>query len=263
MSRPGRVLLITGAASGLGWALSRLAHARGDSVVLVDRDAAALEERRAVLPAERAAFVVGDVTVEADRTAMLAAAAIRFGGLDVLVNNAGITHRSPARITEPAVIRRVMEVDYHAPVALTHAALPMLRLRQGSVVAISSMAGWMPVPGRAGYGAAKAALTQYFEVLRLELAREGVHVLLAHPSFLDTPIDRHALGADGSTARHARSTVGRVRSADAEAARILAALDARRPTVATDPLPTFGALLWRLAPGLYRRLMARRFADEL
>lgn len=263
MSRPGRVLLITGAASGLGWALSRLAHARGDSVVLVDRDAEALAGRRPALGGDRAAFIVGDVTVEADRAEMLAAATARFGGLDVLVNNAGITHRSPARITDPAVIRQVMEVDYHAPVALTHAALPLLRARRGSVVAISSMAGWMPVPGRAGYGAAKAALTQYFEVLRLELARQGVHVLLAHPSFLDTPIERNALGADGAAARHARSTVGAVRSADAEAVRILDALAARRPTVATDPLPTFAALLWRVAPGLYRRLIARRFADEL
>ena len=263
MSRPGRVLLITGAASGLGWALGRLAHARGDLVVLADRDAATLASRAETLSTDRAAFVVGDVTRAADREAMLAAAVARFGGLDVLVNNAGITHRSPARLTDPEVIRRVMEVDYHAPVALTHAALPLLRARRGSVVAIASMAAWMPVPGRAGYGAAKAALTQYFEVLRLELAREGMHVLLAHPSFLDTPIEQHALGADGGPTAHARSTVGAVRSPEREAARILAALDARRPTVRTDPLPAFAALLWRLAPGWYRRIIASRFAGEL
>jgi NAD(P)-dependent dehydrogenase (short-subunit alcohol dehydrogenase family) len=263
VTRRGRVLLVTGAASGLGWALSRLAHARGDFVVLADRDAAALEARRTELPPGRTECVVGDVTVEADRAAMLTAATRRFGGLDVLVNNAGITHRSPARLTDPAVIRRVMDVDYHAPVALTLAALPLLRERGGSVVAISSMAGWMPVPGRAGYGAAKAALTQYFEVLRLELAPLGVHVLLAHPSFLDTPIERHALGADGAPAPHRRSTIGAVRSAEHEATRILAALDARRATVRTDPLPAVAALLWRLAPGWYRRAIVRRFAGEL
>jgi NAD(P)-dependent dehydrogenase (short-subunit alcohol dehydrogenase family) len=254
----GRVLLVTGAASGLGWALGRLAHARGDCVVLVDRDRAALEARRGELPAQRTEWVVGDVTDEADRTAVLAAATSRFGALDVLVNNAGITHRSPARLTDVAVIRRVMEVDYHAPVALTLAALPLLRARGGSVVAISSMAGWMPVPGRAGYGAAKAALTQYFEVLRLELAPLGVHVLLAHPSFLDTPIDQHALGAP-----HPRSTLGAVGSADHEAARILDALSARRATVRSAPLPVLAAILWRVAPAWYRRMIVRRFAGEL
>lgn len=263
MTGVGRVVLVTGAASGLGWALGRLAHARGDRVVLADRDGAALEARRASLPADRTAFVVGDITVEADRARMLATAVERFGALDVLINNAGITHRSPARLTDATVIRRVMEVDYQAPVALTQAALPLLAERRGSVVAISSMAAWMPVPGRAGYGAAKAALTQYFEVLRLELAPRGIHVLLAHPSFLDTPIESHALGADGAPARHPRSTIGGVRSAEREAARILAALDARQESVRPDLLPHLASLLWRIAPGWYRRAVARRFAGEL
>lgn len=273
----GRVTLITGAAHGLGWALAQEAAARGDRLVLADRDAEALAARVAdlhglLLPADveiapevplHIVGIVGDVTDPAHQAALVATAVGCFGRLDVLILNAGITHRSPARITRPEVIRQVMEVDYHAPVALTHLALPFLRASGGSVVAVSSMAAWMPLPGRAGYGAAKAALTQYFEVLRLELAREGVHVLLVHPSFLATTIERHALGADGAPARHARSTTGRIRSAEAEAARILTALAARRPTVGADLWPSIGALLWRLWPSLYRRLIARRFADEL
>lgn len=279
-ARPGgasapRVVCITGAASGLGWALAHACHARGDAVVLADRDADGVRARAQALGASHRAVQAGaatepsvlgiacDVTSPDDRTALLGAVQDAFGRLDVLVNNAGITHRSPARITDPEVLRRVMEVNYHAPVALTHAALPLLRAARGSIVCIGSMAGWMPVPGRAGYGASKAALTQWAEVLRLEVAREGIHVLLAHPSFLDTPIERNALGADGTPARHARSTVGRIRSADAEATRILAALEARRPEVRRDPLPAFAAWLWRVAPAVYRRVMARRFAGEL
>ncbi|MEK0430834.1 MAG: hypothetical protein RL139_638 [Gemmatimonadota bacterium] len=256
-----RVVCITGAASGLGWALARACAARGDQVVLADRDAEGVAARAESL-GNRGIAVRCDVTVPADRAALLDAVR-QVGPLDVLINNAGITHRSPARDTDPEVLRRVMEVNYHAPVALTHAVLPQLRATRGSVVCIGSMAGWMPVPGRAGYGASKAALTQWAEVLRLEVARDGVHLLLAHPSFLDTPIEQHALGADGGPARHARSTVGRIRSADAEAARILAALDARRAEVSRDPLPAVAAWLWRLAPGVYRRLIARRFAGEL
>ena len=275
-----RVTLITGAAHGLGWALARAAAGRGDHLVLADRDTETLATRRTALlapvataaasttgaepSADRAVITVpGDITDPAHQADLIAAAIDRFGRLDRLIQNAGITHRSPARLTHPEVIRQVMEVDYHAPVALTHRALPHLRAARGSLVAVSSMAGWMPVPGRAGYGAAKAALTQYFEVLRLELAREGVHVLLVHPSFLATTIERHALGADGAPATHPRSTTGRVRSAEDEAHRILDALDARRPTVRPDLWPSVGALLWRIWPALYRRLIARRFAGEL
>ena len=259
-----RVVCITGAASGLGWALARACHARGDLVVLADRDAEGVRARAATLANPTRAWPVPcDVTRPEDRAGLLARIRDGVGRLDVLVNNAGITHRSPARITDPEVLRRVMEVNYHAPVALTHAVLPWLRASRGSLVCIGSMAGWMPVPGRAGYGASKAALTQWAEVLRLEVAPEGIHVLLAHPSFLDTPIERNALGADGGPARHARSTVGRIRSAEAEAARILEALAARRPEVRRDALPAFAAWLWRLAPAVYRRVMTRRFAGEL
>ena len=286
-----RVTLITGAAHGLGWALAQEAAGRGDHLVLADRDAETLATRVTALEAAMMAkargsaapavgrvesgtepgapvectvvAVPGDITDPVHQTDLIAAAIARFGRLDRLIHNAGITHRSPARLTRPEVIRQVMEVDYHAPVALTHLALPHLRATRGSLVAVSSMAGWMPLPGRAGYSAAKAALTQYFEVLRLEIALEGVHVLLVHPSFLATAIERHALGADGAPARHPRSTTGRIRTAEDEARRILAALDARKPTVRPDLWPSVGALLWRLWPGLYRRLIARRFAAEL
>lgn len=259
-----RVTCITGGASGLGWALAQACLARGDAVVLADRDALLLAQREAqVGDPSRLLAVGGDLTDDGARTRLLEAITARFGRLDVLMHNAGITHRSPAKRTDPAVIRRVMEVNYHLPVALTALALPLLRASRGSLVCVGSMAGWMPVPGRAGYGASKAALAQYFEVLRQELVAHGVHVLMAYPSFLDTPIERNALGADGAAAPHARSTVGRIRSADWQAARIVSALEARRAEVPREWLPAFGAWLWATWPALHRRVMARRFRGEL
>ncbi|MFP3386548.1 SDR family NAD(P)-dependent oxidoreductase, partial [Tritonibacter sp. SIMBA_163] len=86
-----------------------------------------------------------------------------LGGVDLLVNNAGITHRSLAADTDPAVLARVMTVDWEAPAALTLALLPDLRARGGGLINIGSMAGWMPVLGRAGYCSAKAAFGQFFE----------------------------------------------------------------------------------------------------
>lgn len=124
MTRRGRVLLVTGAASGLGWALSRLAHARGDFVVLADRDVAALEARRTELPPGRTECVVGDVTVEADRAAMLTAATRRFGGLDVLVNNAGVWCER-REVTEEGV-ERTFATNVLGAFTLTNELLPML-----------------------------------------------------------------------------------------------------------------------------------------
>ena len=263
-----RVTLITGAASGLGWAMARHWAAAGDALLLADIDAAALAARASELSAAgvapgRIASVDGDLTRPEVIARVVDTAHTRFGRLDLLVNNAGITHRSPAHRTDPAVFRRVMAVDWQAPVELTLAALPLLRASQGTIVTIGSMAGWMPVPGRAGYGAAKAALTQWFEVLRLELEADGVRLLMVYPSFLDTPIEQHALGADGAAAAHARSTVGRVRSAPDTVNAIDRALAHGARWLAPDPLARFGALLWRIAPGWYLASVRRRFAGEL
>ena len=258
-----RVVLITGAASGLGWQLARACHAQGDALLLTDIDSQGLAARVDTLGTERVLGVPGDITDPTLHEHLLEACRQRFGRLDVLFNNAGITHRSPTVRTAPAVFRKVMAVDYHAPLELTLAALPLLRESRGQVAAIGSMAGWMPVLGRAGYCAAKSALSQAFEVLRAEIGLDGIGLLLVYPSFLDTPIDRNALGADGQPARHARSTIGNVRSAEWMAEAILVALRQRRERLFPDRGSWLASLLWRLAPALYYRQMSRRFAGEL
>jgi NAD(P)-dependent dehydrogenase (short-subunit alcohol dehydrogenase family) len=257
------VILITGAASGLGWDLARACHSRGDALLLTDIDAGGLAARVSELGEARVLGIAGDITDPVLHRQLVAACGERFGCLDVLINNAGITHRSPTTRTDPQVFRRVMAVDYHAPLELTLSALPLLRASRGQVAAIGSMAGWMPVLGRAGYCAAKSALGQAFEVLRGEIAGNGIHLLMVYPSFLDTPIDRNALGADGRPAGHARSTVGKIRSAEWMAGEILQALADRRERLFPDRGSWLASLLWRVAPALYYHQMSRRFAEEL
>lgn len=257
-----RVVVITGAASGLGWALAQACVARGDAVVAVDRDADLLAQRAADLGVDTLALV-GDLTDGAFRQHIINETLKRHGRLDVLINNAGITHRSLATRTDPAVFDAVMAVDWQAPVLLAMAALPHLAASRGSIVNIGSMAGWMPVLGRAAYCAAKAALGQFFEVLRGEVKGQGVHVLNVYPSFLDTPIERNALGADGRPAHHARSTVGHTRSADWMAGLIVEALAGRQPWLFPDRLSWFASILWRIWPAQYQRSMQKRFASEL
>lgn len=259
-------VLVTGAASGLGWALAQCFFERGARVILVDIDGESLARRAAALSAqapERVHHYTLDLTDWQAQADLVAAIEQRVGGLDVLVNNAGITHRSLACQTDAAVLSRVMAVDWQAPVELTLKLMPLLRKSRGQIINIGSMAGWMPVLGRAGYCSAKAALGQFFETLRGEIAADGVHILMVYPSFLDTPIEANALGGDGTPAAHKRSTVGAIRSADWMAARILKAWEKRARRMFPDRFTWVSSLLWRLAPDLYQALMTRKLASEL
>lgn len=261
-----KVILLTGAASGLGWELAQAYHQRGDCLLMVDRDVAGLERRAATLVARAGQIpntLAGDICDVTFQRELFAFIEKTHGRLDLLVNNAGITHRSPVAETDPAVFEQVMAVDWQAPVRLASLALPYLRQSRGRIINIGSMAGWMPVLGRAGYCAAKAALAQFFEVLRVEVADEGIEVLNVYPSFLDTPIDRNALGAQGGRAEHARSTTGTTRSAAWMAEKILRAEEQGRPWLFPDRLSWFGSVLWRLWPQQYLRSMRRRFVSEL
>lgn len=258
------VTLITGAASGLGWAMAQHWYQAGHHLVLADINYQALLLRQAELGDDsRVHIVTVDVTHRADLERLVEETEKIFGRLDLLVNNAGITHRSPATCTDPEVFRKVMAVDWQGPVELTQLALPLLEKSRGKIISIGSMAGWMPVPGRAGYCAAKSALSQFFEVLRLELEPKGIHVLMVYPSFLDTPIEQNALGADGKRAKHARSTIGGMSSADDMARMIDHALARRKRWLMPEPVSRFGSLLWRIAPAIYLRTVRRKFASDI
>ena len=133
----------------------------------------------------------------------VAATAERFGSLDVLVANAGMSHRSAFETTNLDVLRRVMEVNFFGAVNCTKAALPHLLASRGLVVAVSSVAGYTPLLARTGYSASKHALHGFFDSLRAEVGPRGVGVMLACPSFIATRIARNALGGDGLPVRHA------------------------------------------------------------
>lgn len=251
------IAVITGAASGLGAELAKQLQA-DYQLVLIDRNAEGLQQLG--LQADCYCCDLTDSQAIDDLIVQLQQA---YSAIHLLINNAGITHRSRSYETAPAVIEQVMAVDYFAPVRLTQGLTPQLRANAGMVVVIGSMAGWMPVLGRAGYCAAKAALAQFFETYRVEVASMGVGVLQVYPSFLATPIEQNALGADGNPAKHLRSTVGRVRSSTWMAQRICVAIQHRKHRLFPDHFSHLASLLYRIAPRLYLRLMKRRFATEL
>ncbi|HCS25935.1 MAG TPA: short-chain dehydrogenase, partial [Spongiibacteraceae bacterium] len=137
-------VLITGAASGLGWELSQVFFKRGDRVLLVDRDADGLNARATELNSDRVLTLVCDLSDNAAIAAIATAVNDKLGALDILVNNAGITQRSLAAITQPGVMKTVMKIDWQAPMELALTLLPALYKTRGSIINIGSMAGWMP-----------------------------------------------------------------------------------------------------------------------
>ncbi|MCQ3830521.1 SDR family NAD(P)-dependent oxidoreductase [Microbulbifer elongatus] len=266
-----QVAVVTGAAGGLGWAMVQQLAARAQQsatslrLVLVDMNSDALQQRAAELtqPLVSVEVHVADLSAEDSVAGLCHALCDAHPQIDLLINNAGITHRSLSTQTTNAVIRRVMAVDYHAPVELAQGLLAPMRAAGGCVVNISSMAGWMPVLGRAGYCAAKSALHQYFETFREEVRDDGITVLMVYPSFVATNIDANALSGDGGRAQHAQSTVGQVRTADWMAARIVNAVAAGKERLFPWDKTLLGAYLYKLAPRLFLRQMVKNFRVEL
>ena len=261
----GQTVLVTGAAGGLGRALALEFAAAGARIVALDRDEPGLDSLRAELEGRVAACFAAacDVTDAAACERAVAAGVERFGGLDVLVNNAGMSHRSALERTDLAVIRRVMEVNFFGAVNCAKAALPALLAARGLVIAVSSVAGYTPLVARTGYAASKHAMHGFFESLRTEVERQHVAVMMACPSFIATDIDRHALGGDGRPARHAQVTVGKPLTAEHAADRIVEAAARRRRQVFVGRTAWQAWWLSRFAPGLYERIMARRLRGEL
>ncbi|CAM3738103.1 SDR family oxidoreductase [Parendozoicomonas haliclonae] len=260
-------ILITGAASGLGWELARQFAPRARQLVLVDIQKELLETRQQELTDQYSQLDVSSFVVDlSDSQAvenLTSQVTESHPQIDILVNNAGITHRSLVTKTHARVFQRVMDVDYKGPVELTLGLLPLLKKSHGTIINISSMASWMPVLGRAGYCAAKSALNQFFETLRCEVRHQGIHILMVYPSFLDTPIEQNALGHDGQPARHQRSTIGQMRTASETVTAILKALDQGKERLFPDRKTWAASVLYKLMPRAYQKLMTRKFASEL
>lgn len=181
-----RVAVITGASSGIGEALARGFVAQGARVALAARSEERLRTLAAELGDERALVVPTDVADPAQVERLVAKTVERFGGVDIVVNNAGIGLFGRLEETDWEHFRQMWEVNFFGALRLTRAALPFLKKRGGVVVNISSVAGKLVLPYMSGYCATKFALNAYSTGLRMELARDGVAVVVICPGRVKT-----------------------------------------------------------------------------
>lgn len=259
--------LITGASDGIGAELARQLAAPGTALVLAARSADKLAEvaRRCEALGARTLCVPTDVTQEAQCRALADAAVQAFGGIDVLVNNAGVSAQALFEQVQPQDLhwyQDLMTVNLWGAVWCTHAALPHLKRSRGRIVAVSSLAGLVGVPGRTAYCATKFAMTGFFEALRTELQSAGVSVTLAYPGVVATEIRRNGLNAQGRPAGTSGLKEEEAMPVDVCARLIVDGLQARRREVVMTAKGKAGRFLKLVAPGVVDRLALAALADE-
>jgi NAD(P)-dependent dehydrogenase (short-subunit alcohol dehydrogenase family) len=261
----GRAVVVTGGAGGIGRALARSFGGAGARIAIVDLPSSPLGSAREELESAGidALALACDITDLEQVEAAMSTVRDAFGSIQVLVNNAGITHRSAFTRTRPEVLRRVMEVNFFGAVHCTQACMADLLANRGLIVVVSSIAGLAPLYCRSGYAASKHALHGLFESLGAEVADEGVGVLMVCPSFIESNLEASTLGGDGERITRPRSKVGRLGDPDDVAAAVLKAARAGRRRLVLSPVGKTSAFLSRFAPGLYERLMLRSLRSEL
>lgn len=194
----GKVAIITGASSGIGMACARLFAAQGAQLVLAARSIEKLEALRLELGNENILTVKTDVSKEEDCHQMVEDCIQRFGRIDILINNAGISMRALFKDLDLAVLHRLMDVNFWGCVYCTKYALPYLLRSKGSVVGVSSISGFKGQPARSGYSASKFAMNGFLDTLRTEHLYDGLHVMTFAPGFTASNVRISALTADGS-----------------------------------------------------------------
>jgi short-subunit dehydrogenase len=250
--------IVTGASSGIGAAIAGELAAAGARLVITGRDLAALDRVAAECTASTdLETVAGDLTAGDVQEEVVARAVDAFGGIDLLVNNAGISMNARFADLDEEVLREIFDINFFAAAALTRLAIPELVRSRGAIVVVSSLVGLVGTPTRSAYAASKHALHGLFDAIRTELRNGGVTVTVVCPGFVATPIRERALRADGTPQGFDDAAGHRMMSA-ARVARVAlraAACGKRRVLLGTET--RLVRLLSLVAPGLLEAMLAK------
>jgi short-subunit dehydrogenase len=265
MSLKGKVVVITGASSGIGKALAEDFARRGANLVLGSRRFVTLCENAQSLEKQyniRAIAVQCDVSVEADCRHLIQQTLLIFKGIDVLVNNAGISMRALFNEVDLGVLKQVMDVNFWGTVYCTKYALPEIIKTRGSVVGVSSIAGYKGLPGRAGYSASKFAMNGFLDSLRVENLKNGIHVMTACPGFTASNIRNTALNKEGNQQGESSMDEGKMMTSEAVARLIVDGIEKRKRTIVMTMQGKLTVFLSRFLPALLDGMVYNVFAKE-
>jgi short-subunit dehydrogenase len=266
---PSKVVVITGASDGIGAELARQWAARdgaGLGLVLAARSVDKLEQVAADCRKQGANVLVQrcDVTEQAQCRELVEAAVTAFGRIDTLVNNAGMSaHASFEQVQDLAWYEQLMRINLWGAVWCTQAALPHLKASRGRLVAVSSLAGLIGVPGRTAYSATKFAMTGFFEALRIELQPQGVSVTIAYPGVVATQIRYRGFNAQGQAAGKSGLDERSAMSVEACARLIVEGTERRERDVVMTAKGKLGRWIKLLAPTLVDRMALKALNREV
>ena len=265
MDLKNKTVVITGASSGIGKSCAEQFAKRGANLVLGARQyvtlceiAQDLEQRFGI----KAIAVQCDVSKELDCMELINQAKTAFKRIDVLINNAGISMRALFKDLDLLVLRNLMDVNFWGAVYCTKYALPELIKNKGSVVGVSSIAGYRGLPGRTGYSASKFALNGFLESLRVENLKTGLHVMIASPGFTSSNIRNVALAKDGNSQGETIMDEDKMMSSDEVAAIIVKGIEQRKRSLIMTSQGKLTVFLNKIWPSWLDGLVYNHFTKE-
>jgi len=259
-----KVVIITGGSSGIGKACAEVFGREGAKVVITGRNEQTLIQEAVLLKQAGIEVlpIVADVSIEKDNEKVVSETVSKYGKIDVLINNAGISMHAMFEELDLNVIKKVMDINFYGTVYATKYALPYLLKTKGSIVAVSSIAGKRGLPVRVGYSASKFAVEGFMEGLRTELMKTGVHVLVACPGFTASNIRNTALSKNGASLGESFRDEGKMMSAEAVAMEIVKAVKKRKRTILLTTQGKLVVFLNKWLPKLADKIVYNTLAKE-
>lgn len=219
-----KVIVITGGSEGIGKALIETLIPLGAKVATCARNHDKLYQLQMAYARSMIHTVACDVSKEQDCKRFIESTIKTFGGIDILINNAGISMRALVKDVDVDVMRKVMDINFFGAVYCTKFALPSITERKGTIVGISSIAGYRGLPGRSAYSASKFALQGFLEALRIELLDDNVNVMWVSPNFVTSNIRNAALDSQGQAQKENPMDESKLMSAEECAHHIIDAI---------------------------------------
>lgn len=253
-----KVVVITGGSDGIGKALTDALLLQGAQVATCARNQDKLYDLQFLHSGKPLHTMVADVSNYNDCKNFIDSTIRVFGGIDILINNAGISMRALLKDLEVEVIQKVMDVNFSGTLYCTKLALNSIIERKGSIVGISSIAGFRGLPGRSGYSASKFAVNGFLEAIRTELLDSGVNVMWVCPGFTASNIRHAALNKKGQSQGESPMDEGKMMSSEECAAHILKAIKKRKRTLVLTFTGKRTVFINKFFPGLADKL-ARKF----